>query len=88
MNGEDFLDWLRVILTVMLIVFFVIGAIVGLNNVIRKNREGYCTKLGEQIGYTTRVFSGYCHIEVRPNVWVDKYDIVDFLPLIDCEKDF
>ena len=87
MNKEDFLGWLRTILIVMVIVFLTAGSIWGLINLGSRNREKNCAKLGEQIGYNTKVFSGYCRIEVRPNLWIDEYDIVEFLPLIDCEKE-
>lgn len=26
--------------------------------------------------------------EIRPNLWVGEHEITEFLPLIDCEKDF
>jgi len=86
MNGKDFLAWLRGTLIVMLIVFLIVGGLMGLNYVGGKNREKNCARLGEQIGYNTRVLSATCHIEVRPNLWIDEYRVAKFLPLIDCEK--
>lgn len=64
------------------------GGIEALGHYGGQNREKNCAKLGEQIGYNTQVISRYCCIEIRPNLWVNELAIAEFLPLIDCERDF
>lgn len=86
MNKKDFMEWLRGILIVTVIVFLVVGGIVALGSVVVKAQEKSCAKLGEQIGYNTQVISGFCCIEIRPNLWVNELTIAEFLPLIDCKE--
>lgn len=88
MNKEDFLVWLRGILIVILVTSLAVGVVIWAIKVANVGVQKECERLGDQIGYNTHRFSGACHIEIRPNLWVGEYKIVEFLPLIDCKKDF
>jgi len=88
MSTNDFWGWTRGIIIFMVIVGLVAGGFVGLIHLGGKNREKNCAALGEQIGYNTKVGSEWCLIEIQPNLWVPDHQIAEFLPLIDCEKDF
>ena len=87
MNKEDFLDWLRGVLIVVLITSLVVGVIVGVFRLVDNGAREGCERLGDRIGYNTNRFSGACHIEIFPNLWVSEYSVAEFLPLIDCGEE-
>jgi len=86
MNEEDFMYWLRSVIIAMLIVFLIVGATLGLSRAFNTGREKACEKLGEQIGYNTKVVFGECRIEIRPHLWIGEHELTKILFLIDCEK--
>lgn len=88
MDKRHFWEGIRAISITVLIVALVIGAIWLLFRAVDIEMEKGCKRLGDRIGYNTSRFSSACHIEIRPNLWVSELDVAEFLPLIDCGKDF
>ena len=82
MDKRHFWEGIRVIGITVLIVALVIGGIWLLFRGVDIESGKGCERLGDRIGYNTSRFSGACHIEILPNLWVSEFDVAEFLPLI------